>query len=776
MWHKRIDSMITPLTLNSRYVIGVEITQGSGNNLYLLQVYLPCKTHSMWTYKNCIEDLENIVCRYVDRGKLMIMGDYNTELPTRYQRDGVLDNRGNILVDLMMRHNLVAIHSLDACDGAEFSNVPFNSERQTLIDHRLVQQPDIESVKSCSIIEDDSLNFSTHRPIMCTLRMPHYKQSNSPSRIINWRNIKYEHISIYEEHMNNNSILREFLNKHIETNADIDNMYLSIVQVINNVTNACIPKTEFKPYIKPYWNDALSRQHKLMKSQRMKWIDKGRPRGDAYQSYREYKSAKRDFERKHREAIYNYITELEKELDSAAELDNNEFWRLINKRKPRVRGRVIGSMEFNGTTYTNPEDILVGWRQYFETLYNITAQTETLDNIHIQEKQELTEIISNLPKHTLDHDINIDEQLVQRALKLCKKNKSAGYDNVFYENIIYGGDLLIKVLTKLYKHITDSSHIPSEMKRGIIVPLFKGGNKKKSDPNSYRAISLCSTILKLYEKTLIHAQKDNPLFKPNPLQGGFQEHVNCVMTSFILRESVYFANENNSKVYACFLDAHKAYDTVDHTILMRKLYKTGIDITLFKVILDMFKDVYSCVRVNGQTSELFPILQGTRQGQSISPLLYLIFINDLIDKVEKSEDCLRINNTSYGCPTSADDMVLLSLSKNGLDRLIDLCFKNSLNERYRYNIEKCNIVVFNESNHEAQGQSRSWTMGADAVEEIAQYTHLGVLCDKRLNIDENIKQSCAKLRKTFFSLSNYGVHREGIHPLTAKHLYQTCIA
>ncbi len=81
----------------------------------------------------------------------------------------------------------------------------------------------------------------------------------------------------------------------------------------------------------------------------------------------------------------------------------------------------------------------------------------------------------------------------------------------------------------------------------------------------------------------------------------------------------------------------------------------------------MFENVYSCVKTQGHTSHWFPILQGTRQGQVISPRLYLIFINDLMNKLEYSEHGLKIHDNSYACPTSADDMVIVSLVKHGLD-------------------------------------------------------------------------------------------------------------
>ena len=100
------------------------------------------------------------------------------------------------------------------------------------------------------------------------------------------------------------------------------------------------------------------------------------------------------------------------------------------------------------------------------------------------------------------------------------------------------------------------------MKKGIIITLFKGGNKRKDDPNSYRAITLTSSIFKLFERILCHRITSSMEKSLNPLQGCFQQGMGCNMTSYLLHESINFAKENNSKLYVCFLDAQKAFDKV----------------------------------------------------------------------------------------------------------------------------------------------------------------------------------------------------------------------
>ena len=157
-------------------------------------------------------------------------------------------------------------------------------------------------------------------------------------------------------------------------------------------------------------------------------------------------------------------------------------------------------MIFNEKCCETPVDINKGWKNYFSDLY--TPQDNNFDSAYVRKcEEELSNIKSTLCEHRCD-DIDITLTMVDLALKSCKKKKACGNDLIYYENIIYGGPLLLSVITKLFNCMSLLSHVPVEMKKGIISTLYKGNNKSKTDPNSYRAISLCSTLLKLYEKSV----------------------------------------------------------------------------------------------------------------------------------------------------------------------------------------------------------------------------------------------------------------------------------
>ncbi|MCG7892042.1 MAG: reverse transcriptase family protein, partial [Candidatus Thiodiazotropha endolucinida] len=259
------------------------------------------------------------------------------------------------------------------------------------------------------------------------------------------------------------------------------------------------------------------------------------------------------------------------------------------------------------------------------------------------------------------------------------------------------------------------------------------------------------------------------------LQGGFQKQRGCLFTSFLLRESIAFARENNSKLYVCFLDLFKAFDNVWHYGLFYKLYQCGIRGYVYKAIVDLYNEMKSCVKYKGCTSSWFPILQGTRQGGVLSPFLFTIFINELIVNVKNSEYGLHIYHMNVSCPTLADDMFLASLSKYGLSSLLDICQDYYTRWRLKCNASKCSVIVFNESKADYKKTLRTWKIGPDVINEAEEYRHLGIVCNKYSMLDENIHQSSLKLKNTLLGLINCGIYENGLHPINSKRLYNAVV-
>ena len=235
-------------------------------------------------------------------------------------------------------------------------------------------------------------------------------------------------------------------------------------------------------------------------------------------------------------------------------------------------------------------------------------------------------------------------------------------------------------------------------------------------------------MAKLFEKLLLCKFKDD-LSPLNPLQGGFRAGYSCLHTAFILQESIQSIRESHEKAFVAFLDVRKAFDTVWHKGLFVKLHQKGINHRIWHTLFNWYATSSCSVLLNGSVSSEFPILQGVRQGAILSPLLYSIFVDELLDHLQASSAGVSVNSVNCAAPMFADDLALVAASGERLQTLLDICSSYASKWRYQFNSSKSGVMVFGESSRSrpALRNSRSWILGSSSISEVDNYHHLGIL-------------------------------------------------
>ena len=201
-------------------------------------------------------------------------------------------------------------------------------------------------------------------------------------------------------------------------------------------------------------------------------------------------------------------------------------------------------------------------------------------------------------------------------------------------------------------------------------------------------ITLLPTLCKIYEMVLLNRlenyAKQNRLFS-NPYFG-FQEGVGCTEASFTILESINHMLERESKVFGCFLDVCKAFDTVWIDGLLYKLF-TEFDIRgrMWLAIKDLYTEVRGQVLYSNILSRKFDISQRTGQGRILAPFIYKVYINSLLNELTNHCYAISINQLSLPSPSFADDIALLVLYPTFLTSLMGMCYKYSTKWRYEFN-------------------------------------------------------------------------------------------
>ena len=160
---------------------------------------------------------------------------------------------------------------------------------------------------------------------------------------------------------------------------------------------------------------------------------------------------------------------------------------------------------------------------------------------------------------------------------------------------------------------------------------MKDPSSDRRVPLNYRGISLLPCISKLYtsflNRRLIKYLEQSNLLADE--QNGFRSDRSCEDHIFILNGII----RNNDHVYASFIDLKKAFDFIDRELLLYKLIKIGVDGKLYNPLKCIYASSESCIRINDRLTDWFPCELGTKQGDSISPTMYSIFVNDLVAEI-----------------------------------------------------------------------------------------------------------------------------------------------
>ena len=183
-----------------------------------------------------------------------------------------------------------------------------------------------------------------------------------------------------------------------------------------------------------------------------------------------------------------------------------------------------------------------------------------------------------------------------------------------------------------------------EWKTATVVPVFKRGDRSKT--TNYRPISLLCIVSKVLEKLVSHRLA--PFLQPliSSRQSGFQKHDGTVFQLLRLVQRWSEALDASEQVGVIFLDLKKAFDRVWHAGLIAKLHAAGVRGQLLAWLTDFLSNRQQRVRVGSAISDCAGLHAGVPQGAVLSPLLFLLYINDVAESVKSAEVNLFANDTS----------------------------------------------------------------------------------------------------------------------------------
>lgn len=281
---------------------------------------------------------------------------------------------------------------------------------------------------------------------------------------------------------------------------------------------------------------------------------------------------------------------------------------------------------------------------------------------------------------------------VAKIIKNMTRGKSPGHDGLSVEHLQHAGPHAVRVLAMFYSLCVSHSYLPAELMKTIVVPVVKNKTGDIADKGNYRPISLATIAAKIFDG-LLNAQLEK-YSNLHDNQFGFRPKLSTESAILCLKHTVRYYTTRNTPVYACFLDLSKAFDLVAYDILWKKLRSINLPNEIVNVFQYWYAHQVNAVRWAGAMSEPYQMECGVRQGGLTSPTLFNLYLDALVVALSSLHvgchiDDVCVNNLSY-----ADDMVLLSASVCGLNKLMRVCEEYAVRHGLKYNIVKSQFMVF----------------------------------------------------------------------------------
>ena len=414
----------------------------------------------------------------------------------------------------------------------------------------------------------------------------------------------------------------------------------------------------------------------------------------------------------------------------------------------------IDKMLFDNVEYTQPLDIANQFNRYFCSI------GEELD--------------AQLPPFTNDTNSNFVEQInsfflkpfeIDECLKLIQelKNSKSDIDCLPVEIFKKIATIIAPTLTSLINNSFNYGQFPDFLKIARITAVYKKGDKR--NPSNYRPISSLPFVSKIFEKSMANRlmkffDKYNII---NATQFGFQRNKSTTHAIECLTDIMY-GNLNHHKITVnVLIDLKKAFDTVNHSLLLDKLYKCGIRGISHLWFKNYLSNRMQYVGVGYSNSSLRPINIGVPQGSVLGPILFLVFINDL-------PDCSNLRTTLF-----ADDTTLSISSHNYDDLVTDLNFELLkihdwvVSNRLTINVDKTELMLI--SNKNVNSCNEQIFLNGRSLNFTDNAMFLGMKLDNKLKFSDHIHYINDKISKNIGIFSKI---RDNL-PMKTRKDYYNCL-
>lgn len=739
-------------------------------DVYICATYIPPSGSKVLKSQDIdiFEQLELDVARYKQFGrKIFVTGDMNSRSSTEsdcLDFDRYLDDEDIFLNDIILQPRVNSDHVLDAhgrrllllcqtsglliangrvhedCNVGEHTFMSLNG--MSTVDYLLANPLDLQCLSNFKILNFNE--FSDHAPVFLSL------PCNLPQKPAPKQTSRAELKIVYDESkstlfrselMNNNEALQR-LNDCVDSspvdsvvNSFTDYLYATTALVFGKEIHVNETNTSNSSQNK-WFNQQCSEAKTEFKRARNTFLKRKNITNRNF-----FVSARTKYNRIKRNAKQKFKMKEGKNICDMAKKQPRKFWKALK--------RTYKSKSMQSETLT-AEDLLSHFKTVFGDDTDTPADTPQPPPPQMQQPPQPDPPNTTHP----ELDAEITETELKDAVFHQKNNKSPGIDNLNSELFKISFDIISPFLLKLYNRLFRNGEYPRAWGQGIIVPIFKSGNI--NEVQNYRGITLINILAKIYSQILLNrltkwSDKENKLSQN---QFGFQKGkstVDCIFTFYSIISKTLHSGE---KLYCIFIDYEKAFDKIDRTLLWQKLASEHVSTKLVHAISSMYAVVKSCIRYRASLSGFLNSHIGLKQGDPSSPLMFMLFINDITQNINSDFDSIfTIDEFQLFMLLYADDAVVFAKSPDVLQSILNdlelYCRTWGLN----INTSKTKAMIFEKGRH----TTYDFYFNNVKLELVTSFKYLGIHFFKNGNLfrtQKRIAEHASYALHNLFSLFN----------------------
>lgn len=693
-------------------------------NVFMFCVYIPPQSPEE-VYENCVKNIEFVASQLCSSDQLIVCGDFN--LPNVEWSESQDDDLCCYLSSTNDESTSEFLDKIASLPLFQINGVSNNLER--ILDLILLDSPNDYVLRRSEtpLVSEDlyhpSIEFSTE--FFTANQCIDKPQLNFE---FDFKRADYSALNRKLSNIDWSSELKD-----LSTNSAVIKFY----SMLYDFMEECIPKrrtknksSAYEPWITPELKRLKNRKNHIHKRLKANFTS---------ENHLEFSNLRRELALKSKIAYEEYLSNVRENLKT----DPNCFWEFIKHKRKIVSHPVF--LEFEGHKSTCDKDICDIFAIFLGSVYD-DSQIST--NVNCDTNFGTSVIFTPF--------LNVFD--VQKAACNVKESFSAGPDNIPSCIIRNCATSLSTPLCYLFNLSLSESTFPELWKSSFLIPLFKSGNRTHA--SNYRGIAKLSGIPKLFESLLTNDLFHHIKLKLTPSQHGFFKGRSITSNLMELTSTISSGFADNLQTDVGYFDFSKAFDRINHLIMVKKLKMIGFDQRYVNWFYSYLSGRTQNVKFKEHTSQTIHVPSGVPQGSHLGPLLFLIYINDLPDALDFCEILLYADDAKvFYCYSDENDSFKI---QHDFDKLCQWSELNGLS----LNTKKCKVMTFS---RKREFYIANYKLNGQELERCESFNDLGVRFDPKLTFISHIDNVISKASSRLGMIKRWA--KELNDPYVTKSLY-----